>query len=138
VIWLLLLLLVSVGLPFFILSASTPLLQKWFASTGHPKARDPYFLYAASNLGSNLALLAYPTIIEPLLPLKKDHWFSQCWLWTIGYGLLIGLIVRCAWVMGKSLDGGNPDKETKRQGDREMNRNSVSLSPGLPVSLSPS
>src|SRR5216683_2972106 len=74
VVWLLLLLSVSVGLPFLILAASTPLLQKWFASTGHPMAKDPYFLYAASNLGSMLALLGYPTIIEPFLPLKKDHW----------------------------------------------------------------
>ncbi len=104
VVWLLLLLSVSVGLPFFILAASTPLLQKWFASTGHPMAKDPYFLYAASNLGSMLALLGYPTIIEPFLPLKKDHWVSQSWLWTLGYGLLlIVLIFRCAWVVGKSL-----------------------------------
>src|SRR5262249_8854626 len=85
VVWLLLLLLISVGLPFFILSASPPLLQKWFSRTGHPAAKDPYFLYAASNLGSMLALLGYPTLIEPYLPVKKDHWLSQCWLWTIGY-----------------------------------------------------
>src|SRR5207245_4382933 len=93
-----------VGLPFFILSSSTPLLQKWFASTGHSAAKDPYFLYAASNLGSMLALLGYPTVVEPFLPVKKDHWISQCWLWTLGYGLLILLIVRCSWVVGRSLD----------------------------------
>ncbi|HLJ94946.1 MAG TPA: fused MFS/spermidine synthase [Gemmataceae bacterium] len=104
VVWLLLLLSVSVGLPFFILSATTPLLQRWFASTGHPTAKDPYFLYAASNLGSMLALLGYPTIIEPLLPVKKEHWLSQCWLWTLGYGLLSVLIFRCAWVVGKPLN----------------------------------
>jgi hypothetical protein len=104
VVWLLLLLSVSVGIPFFILSASTPMLQKWFASTGHPTAKDPYFLYAASNLGSMLALLAYPTIVEPLLPLKKDHWISQSWLWSLGYVVLIVLIVRCAWAVGKTLD----------------------------------
>jgi hypothetical protein len=52
--WLLGVLLLSVGLPFFVLSANAPLLQKWFASTGHPAARDPYFLYGASNLGSML------------------------------------------------------------------------------------
>src|SRR5438105_3841441 len=104
VVWLLLLLSVSVGLPFFILAASTPLLQKWFASTGHPMAKDPYFLYAASNLGSILALLSYPTVIEPLLPLKKDHWLSQAWLWSVGYGLLLLLILRCAWVVGGTLE----------------------------------
>lgn len=111
VIWLLALLLVSVGLPFFILSASTPLLQKWFSSTDHPSAKDPYFLYAASNLGSMLALLGYPTLIEPFLPVKKDHWASQCWLWTMGYGLLIVLVICCAWAIGKSL---NPDEKPKR------------------------
>ncbi|MDP2840267.1 MAG: hypothetical protein Q8O11_09430, partial [Syntrophales bacterium] len=49
------LLLISVGLPFFGISATAPLLQKWFARTGHPSAGDPYFLYSASNLGSMLA-----------------------------------------------------------------------------------
>src|SRR5262249_53160718 len=58
VFWLLGLLLVSVGLPFFVLATSGPLLQKWFAGTGHPGAADPYYLYAASNLGSLLALFA--------------------------------------------------------------------------------
>src|SRR5208282_4455874 len=58
--WLLGLLTVSIGLPFFVLSSSAPLLQKWFANTDHPSAKDPYFLYAASNLGSMLALLSYP------------------------------------------------------------------------------
>src|SRR5260370_21299451 len=47
---LLLVLLLSVGLPFFVVSASAPLLQKWFANTGHAAAKDPYFLYGASNL----------------------------------------------------------------------------------------
>lgn len=112
VVWLLLLLLVSVGLPFFILSASTPLLQKWFAGSGHPKAKDPYFLYAASNLGSMMALLSYPTVIEPLLPLKREHWISQCWLWTVGYGLLIVLIVRCAWLIGKTLNRDDPPERS--------------------------
>src|SRR5215471_3063020 len=63
--WLLAFLGVAVGLPFFVLSTNTPLLQKWFADSGHTSARDPYFLYAASNLGSILALLSYPILIEP-------------------------------------------------------------------------
>src|SRR5262249_28320436 len=42
----------TVGLPFFVVSTTAPLIQKWFASTGHPEAKDPYFLYSASNLGS--------------------------------------------------------------------------------------
>src|SRR2546423_1194754 len=55
------LLLLAVGVPFFVISASAPMLQKWFASTDHPQARDPYFLYGASNVGSMLALFGYPT-----------------------------------------------------------------------------
>ena len=54
--WLLGLFTVSIGLPFFALSANGPLLQAWFARTDHPAAANPYFLYAASNVGSFLAL----------------------------------------------------------------------------------
>ncbi len=57
VLWLVMLLAVSLGLPFFVIAANAPMLQKWFAHTGHPAASNPYFLYAASNLGSMLALL---------------------------------------------------------------------------------
>ena len=71
------LLAIVVGLPFFVVSTSAPLLQKWFASTGHPAAKDPYFLYGASNLGSMLALLAYPFLVEPyfrLNPFDPTRW----------------------------------------------------------------
>ena len=47
------------------MAATAPLLQKWFAASGHPAGRDPYFLYGASNLGSMLALLGYPLLLEP-------------------------------------------------------------------------
>src|SRR4051812_5187012 len=57
---LLLVLTVSVGVPMFVVCSSAPLLQTWFCSTDHPAARDPYFLYGASNLGSMLALVGYP------------------------------------------------------------------------------
>jgi hypothetical protein len=84
----------AVGLPFFAVSATAPLLQRWFTRTGHPSAADPYFLYAASNAGSFLALLSYPLIIERLLPLSvQARW------WAIGYGLFLGLIVASALVM---------------------------------------
>src|SRR5262245_37705377 len=62
--WLLALLAVAVGLPFFAVSATSPVLQAWFATTSHPTARNPYVLYAASNVGSMLALLAYPLVVE--------------------------------------------------------------------------
>src|SRR5262245_61321659 len=66
---LLLVLTLSVGVPMFVVCTSAPILQKWFASTDHPAARDPYFLYGASNLGSMLALVAYPALVERLITL---------------------------------------------------------------------
>jgi hypothetical protein len=94
---LLLILLASVGLPFFLLSTITPALQGWFASTGHRHANDPYFLYAASNAGSLLALLAYPILIEPNLRLV-----DQGRLWTWGYYLLVALVLSCALMLWRS------------------------------------
>ncbi len=81
--WLIGLLTVSVGLPFFALSATSPLLQRWFGETGHESARDPYFLYGASNLGSLLALVAYPLLLEPSMALAE-----QSGIWTLGYVVL--------------------------------------------------
>jgi len=91
VFWLWLLLSVSVGLPFLIVSASAPTLQAWFAQTGSRSARDPYFLYAASNLGSLLALLGYPLVIESHLTLA-----GQTGWWAAAYGLLMALMAVCA------------------------------------------
>src|SRR4051794_7029952 len=82
--WLLLVLAKSIGLPFFALAATAPILQRWFADTDHPSAKDPYFLYAASNLGSLLALVMYPLVVEPLLPLRE-----QDRGWAAGYGLFV-------------------------------------------------
>src|SRR5262249_17924722 len=75
--WLLGLFAVSIGLPFFAVTTNAPMLQAWFARTGHPQARDPYFLYGASNLGSFAALIAYPFVAEPLLTLH-----AQSALWS--------------------------------------------------------
>ena len=88
--WLLGLLTISVGLPFFVIAASGPLLQRWLAASSHPAAKDPYFLFSASNLGSMLGLLCYPFLLEPSLSLA-----SQRWLWTLGYGLLVVLLFTC-------------------------------------------
>src|SRR5215468_6685254 len=85
--WLIGLFAVSIGLPFAVLSASAPLLQGWFAASGHPQAGNPYVLYAASNLGSFAALIAYPVVIEPLLPLKE-----QTQLWSAGFAVLAVMI----------------------------------------------
>jgi hypothetical protein len=105
--WLLLILLLGVGLPFFAVSTSAPLLQRWFAATGHPAARDPYFLYAASNLGSMIGLLSYPFILEPLLPLD-----DQTGLWMYLYWGLAGLVAVCAVIVLKS-EIRNPKSEIR-------------------------
>jgi len=107
ILWLLLLLLLSVGLPFFVISTTAPLLQKWFAHTSHASAQDPYFLYGASNLGSMLALVGYPVLVEPHLRLA-----SQAWAWAGGYLVLTGLISVCAlmlWIFPGAGAGQDPD-----------------------------
>lgn len=96
--WMLSLMAVSIGIPFFIVSASAPMLQKWFSSTKHESAKDPYFLYVASNLGSMLVLIAYPTLIEPNLRLIEQSKF-----WYYSYILYMVLAIACAVVLIKSL-----------------------------------
>jgi hypothetical protein len=96
-IWLLGLFTASIGLPFFALAANNPLLQAWFVRTGHPDGADPYFLYASSNIGSFLALLSYPFVLEPLFSLR-----TQNLLWTCGYGLLIVLIAACGYLLWRT------------------------------------
>ncbi|HEY8333134.1 MAG TPA: fused MFS/spermidine synthase [Tardiphaga sp.] len=95
--WLLGLFAVSIGLPFFALAANNPLLQAWFVRTGHPQGPDPYFLYASSNIGSFLALLSYPVLLEPMFSLR-----TQNLIWTGGYGLLIVLIAACGALLLRS------------------------------------
>lgn len=85
---------VMVGLPFFVVATSGPVLQRWFAATRHRDAGDPYFLYAASNLGSFAALVSYPFLIEPNWTLsEQSRW------WLAGYGLLFVLFVACATIV---------------------------------------
>src|SRR4051794_35855869 len=85
VLWLLGLLAITAGLPFFALAANGPLLQRWFGG------RDPYFLFAASNAGSFVGLLAYPLLVEPHLTLHE-----QGRAWAIGYGVTCLLVLACA------------------------------------------
>ena len=86
----LLLLTVSVGFPFVMLSASAPLLQHWFANV-HPDG-SPFRLYALSNTGSLVALIGYPFLIEPALPLT-----TQTSAWSFAYLVFIGVTLWCAW-----------------------------------------
>lgn len=96
--WLLTTLALTAGLPYFIVSTTGPLLQRWFSRTTHPHAADPYFLYAASNAGSILGLLAYPFLIEPLIPLSR-----QGWIWSLGYALFGAGVLACAWLTRRNL-----------------------------------
>jgi len=89
--WLIGLLTVSIAVPFFAVSATAPLLQRWFSRSDHPHADDPYFLYAASNAGGLIALLAYPVLLEPRLGL-----IHQSRVWAAGYLLLAALIMLCS------------------------------------------
>jgi hypothetical protein len=94
--WLLLLLSIAVGAPFIVLAATAPLLQRWMSNLDHPAARNPYMLYAASNAGSLLGLLAFPFVMEPNLRLG-----DQSRLWSVGYAVALLLVGTCAWVVRK-------------------------------------
>lgn len=83
--WLMGLLAAAVGAPFLAVAATAPLLQRWFSLGGHPRAHDPYFLYAASNAGSVAVLLAFPFVLEPSLTTRE-----QSVAWAAGFVVLAG------------------------------------------------
>lgn len=95
---------VVIGLPFTALAANAPLLQAWYAQSRLAGAHNPYPLYAASNAGSLMALLAYPVLIEPGAALR-----AQTWGWTIAYGALIVLIGVAIW-LGRPLNHQHTDE----------------------------
>jgi hypothetical protein len=96
--WLIGLFGMSIGLPFFAVAANAPMLQAWFSRTRHPQANDPYFLYGASNLGSFVALLAYPVLIEPFLTLR-----AQSLAWSCGFVLLMAMIAGAGVLMAATM-----------------------------------
>lgn len=114
--WLLPTLALSVGAPFAVLSATAPLLQAWFARVraGHADGRNPYVLYAASNLGSFLALLAYPVLIEPLTTLS-----GQRMGWSGGYAAFMLMVAALAVVVWR------------RQADRTVEPAPLAASPPI-------
>ena len=113
--WLLQLLSASVGLPFVVAAGSAPLLQRWLATTG----RDPYFLYAASNFGSMIALLSFPLVLEPLLPLAE-----QSTLWAAGFGLLLVMTFSCAVAVWRSFRPASEPPGSSRRSDGDEPRRS--------------
>lgn len=107
------LLCICIGLPYFILSSTGPLMQGWFAKTVHGKS--PYRLYSLSNAGSLLALLSYPFLIEPFLTRQ-----FQAKTWSIGLGLFGFLTIWCAallWRHGSS-NKDIPDKSTSDNNEK--------------------
>jgi spermidine synthase len=113
--WLLGLMSLTVGAPFLVLAGTGVVLQRWFSRSGHPQAAEPYQLYAASNLGSALALIAYPFLMEPRMRLA-----GQSGAWTLGYGFLALLIAACAWRVWKTADVAAPaSTESAAAGDTD-------------------
>ncbi|MES1150747.1 MAG: hypothetical protein ABUL54_02540, partial [Dongia sp.] len=100
---LILLMVRSIGLPFFVVSATAPLLQRWYSLTSAQDAGDPYHLYAASNLGSLAALFAYPTVIEPALGLA-----AQSLAWSGGFGALLAALAACAGAARQAAQAARP------------------------------
>ncbi|HEY9785344.1 MAG TPA: fused MFS/spermidine synthase [Candidatus Obscuribacterales bacterium] len=88
--WLFWALTMVVGLPFFAVSTTAPLLQKWFASLNLKSSSDPYFLFTASNFGSLIGLIGYPFLIEPRLTLSQQSSY-----WQAGYGALLLFALLC-------------------------------------------
>jgi hypothetical protein len=110
----------TAGLPFFMVSSTTPLLQRWFATSGYVDAHDPYYYYAASNAGSLLALFAYPVLVEPFFSLPV-----QSGIWTAGFGLWFLLLAFCAreaWRLDTGVGSGGVVSGRKQKGS----------DPGLP------
>ena len=115
-IWLFAYLLSTIGLPIFLISTTSPLLQKWFTRTGHVSANDPYFLFAVSNGGSLLALISYPLLLEPNLKLSR-----QSQLWVVGYVAFLVLSVGCVLLLWKSA------RSEKADDVQTVQKSSVSL-----------
>lgn len=116
VLWVPLLLLASIGPVFFAVSAQAPLMQRWFAADA--RAGDPYYLYAASNLGSFAGLISYPALVEPNLPLA-----AQSWVWTAGYALLVLLVAATAGARrhgGAASDAAEGEDAPRPTGRRQL------------------
>ena len=122
-------------MPFFVVSTSAPLLQMWFANTGHPSARDPYFLYSASNVGSMVSLLGYPLFIEPNLSIV-----GQAWLFAAGFGLLAAMVFFCGQAAANPIGVPPPAAQRGKQhrkGQAQQQASTNAPAPGLPPSTEP-
>lgn len=131
-----LLLSLTVGGPFLVLSAGSSLLQAWYHATGPSSGASPYALYAASNAGSLLALLGYPLLFEARWSLH-----DQSLIWSRGYALLLLLLLLC-WAVLRKRQGGMlagekvPLDRSELQGRERWRRRGIwMLLAALPSSL---
>jgi SAM-dependent methyltransferase len=85
----------TVGIPYFLLASTSPLLQAWYA---RQRGQAPYRLYALSNLASMLALVSYPALVEPTLTTRH-----QGLIWSIAYGVFAAMCAATAWIGARSL-----------------------------------
>ena len=118
--WLFAYLLTAIGLPVFLISTTSPLLQKWFTRTSHASANDPYFLFAVSNGGSLLALLSYPLFLEPVFALSRQNR-----LWVVMYVAFLVLSLGCVlvlWKSSRSVARENPDPVTVQKSSISLKR----------------
>ncbi len=109
--WQLMTMAIVAGGPFFMLAGTTPMLMRWFSIAPVGDAENPYFLYAASNVGSITALLSYPLLIEPAAGL-----ISQTYYWSGGYALVLIFILIClslVWQDAAQQQGAGNDKNPK-------------------------
>jgi hypothetical protein len=116
VLWVPALFAVTIGPVFFLVSAQAPLMQRWFALD--PDAGQPWALYAASNIGSFVGLIAYPLLAEPLLSIH-----AQSLAWSLGYGvliLLVALTARARWQERPTLAGEPLAAEAEHVGWRRI------------------
>jgi hypothetical protein len=109
-------LVVTLGGPYFAVSTTTPLIQHWFSGIGHERSSDPYFLYAVSNAGSFVGLLAYPFAVELMFDSA-----TQRVLWTVGYGSLIALTLFCGWLRFRVTNASSSPSESGTDSDLQTN-----------------
>jgi hypothetical protein len=100
----------TIGLPYFLLATTSPLVQAWFARRF--PGREPYRLFALSNLASMLALLGYPFLLEPWIATR-----TQAWSWSLAY---FGFIVVCAATAFASLRAAKPAADLPTANDRNL------------------
>src|SRR3954469_2361160 len=115
--WTLSVLGLGIGLPFVLISANGPLLQRAFSRGSSRQARDPYFLYAASNLGSAISLLLYPLFFERAMTLS-----AQAIAWRNMYIALLAALAVCAALMRGSGAADNPSAAVEPVENLEWSR----------------